>query len=385
MILGLAGPVDTAALGCAIGMDLSGLPIGFGYSPIIPLCIGLLKKGHKVHIITLDAQVTVSQDYQLTDSLRITYCPIRAAPFYRARTRSLDLFKKEIAFIRDAIKKSDLEFVHAHWTYEFAEGALRSGKPVLVTMHDLGWDYLWLFRDSYRAIRLLMKFRTMLRARHVSAVSPFVARKAWQYGFFRAVPVVPNPIEYAPLTPKNLGKPILVTIGNTGRLKNVAASVAALKLIRRRFGECELHLFGPGLDKGGPFGHIEGVVCHGNVAHEELMTFLQDQATILVHPSKLETFGMIIAEAKVRGVPVVAGLTAGGVPYVVGDAGGCLVDIEDPNSIALAVTGLLEDKSKYENMQVEGHADILKRFSLSDVTEQYCEIYSSILDDRNPI
>ena len=189
----LAGPIETQALGAATGIDLSGLPAGIAQTPLSPLSAGLLATGSELHIVTLDPSIDAVQRFS-RDRLTITFCPVRGAPRYRARVRSRDLFAKEIAYLCDVMRKSDADIIHAHWTYEYAEAAIRSRKPALITMHDLGWDYLLIHRDLYRTMRLIMKYRAMLRARHVTAVSPLVARKGWHYGFFGKIAVVPNPI-----------------------------------------------------------------------------------------------------------------------------------------------------------------------------------------------
>lgn len=381
MKIALAGPIDTKALGIALSLDLSALPPGYGYSPLVQLGSGLLDLGHDVHLISLDPTIDAPQTFRF-DRLTITYCPVRAAPRYRARVRSLDLFAKEIAFLRAAMRDADCDIVHAHWTYEFAEAALRSGKPSLITMHDLGWQVLFAMRDPYRLARLIMKYRVMARARHVSAVSPLVAGNAWQYGYFGSPDVVPNPIEQAEAPAKSLAAPVIVTVGNDSRLKNVAASVKAFASIRGAFPEAELHLFGHGLGPDGAFGQAgAGIVCHGIVPHDELMAFVQDRATLVVHSSRVETFGLIVGEAKMRGVPVVAGKNSGGVPYVVGEAGGVLVDIERPEEIASAAISILSDPVAYRQMQVTGHQDALARFSVGKVAEAYAAIYRRILNE----
>lgn len=375
----LAGPIETSALALATGIDLTGLPPGVAQTPLGPLAAGLLAAGHEVHILTLDPTVDVSEHHSF-GPLTVTFCPIRGAPRYRARTRSMDLFAKEIAHLAAAMKASDADLVHAHWTYEYAEAANRCGKPSLVTMHDLGWDYLFIFRNLYRLMRLAMKYRAMVRARHVTAVSPYVSRKAWHYGHFRGVDVVPNPIGLAAASAKMFHRPVIATVGNDGRVKNVAASVAAFQTIRSRFPAAELHLFGPDLGRDGPFADAgPGIVSHGNVVHGELMRFLEERATLLVHPSRMEACPVILGEAKMRGVPVVAGENSGGVGYVVGDAGGVLVDIESPQAIAEAAITILSDEKEYRAMQQAGHEDAVHRFSVEAVTAEYLAIYRRIL------
>lgn len=375
----LAGPVDTAALGRALERDLSALPAGFGYSPLVQLAAGLVRMGHDLHVLTLDPTIDTPSDH-IFDGLRITFCPLRGPPRYQARARSKDLFALEIASLEQVMRQADCDIIHAHWTYEFAEAAVRSRRPHLVTMHDLGWDCLVQFRDPYRLMRLAMAYRTVPRIRHLSAVSPHVAARAWHYGFFGQVPVVPNPIAAAAPRSDQVAQPVLVAVGSDSRLKNIGAAVTAMQIVRRTLPEVELHLFGPGLDSTGRYGKVDkSVICHGQVPHDQLMQFLEQHAALLIHPSRTETFGLILAEAKMRGVPVVAGHGSGGVPYVVGQAGGLLVDIESPPAIARAILDLMTDRAAYARASRSGHADAVARFGLDQVCARYVGLYAGIL------
>lgn len=378
----LAGPLETMALGNSLGIDLSNLPAATVQTPLAPLAAGLIAAGHEVHILTLDPQLERPEEHR-RGPLTLTFCPLRGEPRFRARTRSLDLFAVEIAHLKREMQRSDADVVHAHWTYEYAEAAIRSGRPMIATMHDLGWDYLLVFRDLYRTMRLAMKYRAMVRVKALTAVAPFVARKAWQYGYFGPIDVVPNPIDPATLVPKSLDRPVIATVGNDGRVKNVAASVAAFARIRTVLPAAELHLFGPGLGPDGPFGEAgSGVVCHGNVPHGTLMRFLEEDARLLVHPSRIETFGVVLAEAKMRGVPVVAGLHAGGTKFTLAGAGGTLVDIERPDAIAAAALAILGNTAGYPALQQAGHDDAMARFSTPEVTARYLAIYARVLAGR---
>lgn len=272
------------------------------------------------------------------------------------------------------------DIVHAHWTYEFAEAAVRSRLPHLVTMHDLGWDYFWQLRDAYRLMRLAMKYRTMPRVRHLTVVAPFMVNKARQYGYFGNVAVVPNGIEIPGelATRKTVpSRPKLVSVGNSGAIKNIRASVEAFKRIKRDIPAAELHLFGPGLDA--TFGTAEpGVIAHGNVEHTWLLDFLAREATLLIHPSKLETFGVVIAEAKARGVPVIGGIKSGGVPFVCGTDAGCLlVDTTDPDAIARAALQLLSGSDAHLHGPI-ARRDASARFDSRDTTQRYLEMYQEI-------
>ena len=385
MKIALLGPTSTESLAVALGQDMTGLPSGETQTPLAPLAAALVEAGHWVSIVTLDHSI----DFEISkkfDNFEITYLPLRAGPRFRARHRSLDLYSKEIRLLTNHINQMQPDIVHAHWTYEYAEAAVRAKSPYLVTMHDLGWDYLLHFRDLYRLMRLFMMLRTMPRVKGLSVVAPFMVDKLWQYGFVGSAEVIANGIEipsqYSDPANRDLTNPVIVTVGNDGNLKNVRSSMLAFNLIKKVSPEAELHLFGPGLDAKFADG-ADGVVGHGNVEHSFLMRFLCNQATLLIHPSRIETFGVIIAEAKARAIPVVAGSQSGGVSFVCSDKGALLVDIESPKAISKAALSFLQDRSTYLSACQDARADAAARFSDQIIANQYLGLYRHITRTSN--
>lgn len=381
----LASPVSTAGLRAATGLRLLGAPETPIQTPAVPLAAELLALGNEVQVVSLSADVpeplTISEGL-----LSVTYLPLRS----RARDRGLDLFKKEIRTLVQMIRAYDPDIVHGHWTYEYAEAAVRSGKPHLVTMHDVGWGCLRHFRDGYRLMRLVMKYRVMPRIKHLSVVAPYMVNKPRQYGYFGEVSVIGNGITIPTIPPavtrndtvNRLRKPVIATIGDTGRLKNVRRSVDAFALIKRQLPDATLHLFGPGLDENfAP--EISGVVGHGLTSHDDLMAFLQEKVDLLIHPSLLETFGVIIVEAKARRIPVVAGKKSGGVPWACGDhdAGCKLIDVTDTNAIAAAALGYLLNPDEYLEASCAARRDAADRFSAGKIAQDYIKVYQAILAD----
>jgi L-malate glycosyltransferase len=379
----LSGPLGTDLLREVSGLSFAGAPEGQGGPGTVFVACELAKLGIKVTIVTLQPGATRHATFS-DGGITIEFCPMRP----RQRDRALDLFKLEIAGLTDAIRRANGDLVHAHWTYEYAEAAVRSPYPHLVTMRDIGWENLWLYRDAYRAFRLLMKLRVMPRVRNLSVVAPFMAKKARHYGYFGPVTIIPNGVllpefDESQLHARLTHAPRLVTIGDRSRRKNVKASIAAFRIVRERSPDAELHLFGGGLDSN--FARQEtGVVGHGKVGHAELMQFLSNRATLLIHPSLQECCPNIVEEAKARGLPVVGGEHAGGVPYVCGTNAGCrLVDITDPIAIAEAATDLLSDRERYLHSSRLARADAEARFAPALITKRYRAKYAEILGLAN--
>jgi L-malate glycosyltransferase len=95
---------------------------------------------------------------------------------------------------------------------------------------------------------------------------------------------------------------------------------------------------------------------------------------VLLHPALEESFGAVVAEAMAVGLPVVAGVRSGAVPWVAGDAGQ-LVDVADPDAIAGALLGLFESPQRMSRMAERGQAQASSRFGAKAVSALYEDAY----------
>ena len=68
-----------------------------------------------------------------------------------------------------------------------------------------------------------------------------------------------------------------------------------------------------------------------------------DRADLFVLPTLRETYGLAVAEALARGLPVVS-TTTGAIPGLVGDDAGLLVPPGDADALAVALTRVIEDE-----------------------------------------
>jgi glycosyltransferase involved in cell wall biosynthesis len=84
---------------------------------------------------------------------------------------------------------------------------------------------------------------------------------------------------------------------------------------------------------------------------------------VLVHTAELEPFGLAVAEALARGVPVVAPRTGGPAEIVRDGLDGLLVDTEDARELAAAIVRLLREPGLRRRMGEAGRAHVTERFS----------------------
>jgi glycosyltransferase involved in cell wall biosynthesis len=86
----------------------------------------------------------------------------------------------------------------------------------------------------------------------------------------------------------------------------------------------------------------ERVVLAGELGEERLRA-LYDVADVFVLPTLLETYGMAVAEALARGLPVVS-TTTGAIPELVGEDAGMLVAPGDEKAFADALAAVVADR-----------------------------------------
>ena len=102
-----------------------------------------------------------------------------------------------------------------------------------------------------------------------------------------------------------------------------------------------------------------------------------DEATIVLVPSRLEGFGLIALEGMLGARPVVA-TRVGGLPEVLGDDGGLLVEPESPEAIATAVAVLLRDPSYAQSVAAAGRRRAQAVFPLRRSVDAYESLYRNL-------
>ncbi|SDK51157.1 glycosyltransferase family 4 protein [Streptomyces indicus] len=387
MRIGLTGPVDLdplrEALGCEVPQVYSGPSTGW-------LARTWWEQGHDVTVVALSDRVRAQQTYG-SGSLKLVVVPMRE------RHRARDLFREERRGLADALRGQPLDVVSAHWTYEFALGAIASGLPTCVTARDTPLRYAWEMRSAYRWWRHTMAVPAALKATALGANSPYTAAHFRRFlGVRRPIEVIPNAVRTdalpAPAAPPPGRAPVFATASQGwGRWKNTAAALWAFPLVRERLPQARLVMFGRAHGPGGEAetwarrrGLADGVEFAGPLPHAAMLRRLAAEAHVLVHPSRVESFSMICAEAMALGIPVVAGRRSGAVPWVV-DRAGHLVDVDRPDLIAEAMLRLALDHAHRAELGALGRDRVRTRFSLDDTARAYTAWFARTVNCRGRI
>ncbi len=407
--IGIVGPVATADVAHLLDAPAAALPVGMPGAPILATLITeLLRRGHRVTAFTLTGDLPLRHDAAAVVrgpafELHIAPARLRAWPMNGRRLgRIVDLYAFERQGLQRAMQLARPDVLHAHWTYEYAWAALRSGLPHVVTCHDSPLVIARFQRDlkhgAYRWLRAGIAWHVLRHARRVTAVSPYLADEVRP--LCRAdVDVVPNPMPAAAFA-RTRGLrfgPLRVVMAANGwdARKNPQPALQAFAQLAEQHPQAELHLFGRDYGAGQlaqrwwheqaheqAHGQGQGgrVFFHGEVAHEAMLAALAS-SDLLLHPALEESFGAVPAEAMAMGVPVVAGMRSGAVPWVVGDAG-LLVDVTQPEAMAAAMRRLAGEPDFAAQLGARGRAQALARFSVESVAACYETEYLAALGQR---
>lgn len=245
---------------------------------------------------------------------------------------------------------------------------------------------------SRRAWVALMAQRALLeRWRDVFGLyvanSAAVERRLRQHGI-EPTAVIWNGVPPRPARPPLVGPPTVAFAGRLTREKGVAVLLRAFAATRRALPDARLLVVGDGPEREGlerlarELGVESGVVCTGHLSREAMERRLE-AAWVQAVPSILEEpFGLVAAEAMMRGTAVVASGHGGLSEIVRHDETGLLVTPNDPSALAAALSALLANRERCETMGAAAHEWARSRLSRSACAKAFLEAYHRVRAER---
>ena len=117
------------------------------------------------------------------------------------------------------------------------------------------------------------------------------------------------------------------------------------------------------------------------IVDEQRKQALLAASTMLVLPSRADSFGIVLLEAWAHGKPVI-GARAGGIPGVIRDGeDGLLVDCGDVGALAAAMAELLRDEQRAEWLGTNGQKKLATAYTWDHVHARHAAIYGQLAGD----
>lgn len=203
----------------------------------------------------------------------------------------------------------------------------------------------------------------------LSQASAVVATSEWARGWLASVYGLPSGLlsvaepgaDQAPLAAPTDGGTRLLCVGALVRHKGQDVLVAALRQLMARSWECRLvgaevePGYADSLRAGVRDAGLDARVAFDGPVVGDRLAAIYAASDLLVVPSRVETYGMVVSEALAHGIPVIA-TCVGGLPATLGhDAAGerpgVLVPAGDADALTRALDGWLTDGTRRRRLR----------------------------------
>lgn len=288
-------------------------------------------------------------------------------------------------------RRSTFDIIHVHGlnyhTFAAVLAGRLTGRPVLVKLANSGpaSDILKMRRGQQLALSKWM-LPTALKSQRFVALNNAIVSELREAGVPEdAIVEIPNGVEMKSASAEpGLHDPArLVYVGRLHPQKGVDAAIRAVALVRSesRAPAVNFRLVGDGPDRRG----LEQLVDQLGVSDSVQFLGIRDdvsakleESDVFVLTSRAEGLSNALLEAMAAGLPVIVSNVPGNNDVVVDGENGILVDPEDPEDIAAALTRVLGDGAIRSRLGHEGRRTVGQRYALAQTADQYISLYQEL-------
>jgi len=181
----------------------------------------------------------------------------------------------------------------------------------------------------------------------------------------------------------HLARPFVVFIGRASYDKGALHAAETMIRLHRQGVNLTLALIGSSTPEFDSF--LQGihpadraVIRPLGVVPEAHKHTLLQASTLLVLPSRTDSFGIVILEAWAHGKPVI-GARAGGIPDVIDEGRtGLLVSFGDVTGLAQAIGRLMQDDNLCRELGQQGQTKLAAEYTWKRVTEKVLAVYRRV-------
>lgn len=345
--------------------------IGGGERHVADLSHALSQRGHDVFVgVTRDAAIRAE----------LSFLPAERIIEFRLRN-SADL--RSALDIAKFARANAIDIIHAHVARDYPVAAVAarvSRLPFVITRHVLF--------PMNRLHRLLL--------RNVSAViapSDAVAQSLRKQRIFpgEKIATIRHGLDASRYVPRRvIGREgfVVGSIGNLDPVKGFDVLVRAAALVSKHMSNVRFEIAGDDRSSDGRNRRdLIALISSLNLNDRVRLTGWSEDTRetlagfdIFVSSSRSESFGYVIAEAMLSGVPVIATETEGAREILGGSGAGVLVPVGSPDDLANAIIQLLSDRAKRDSYARAGREHVERNFSFERMIDETVALYRLVLD-----
>lgn len=351
--------------------------VGGAEQHLLALLPALRERGVDARFLSLDAGGDADRFHRALDE--------RSIPWRRVRC-GLDMSPALAARVARAVRAERPDLLHTHMVHADVYGSVAAHLlrvPFLSTRHNDDRYLLGPFRHVDRAFmhgaRAIVAISEAVREFHIRAGLPANKLVTIHYGLDEA-PAAPSE-----LTPGEAGipeqAPLVLAVGRLIEQKDHATLLRAFARVHRQVPDARLAVLGWGpLEQqtkalAAQLGIADVVFLGGRIEPRDWL----DRAEVFAHTSRWEGFGIVLLEAMLSGLPIVA-TRVSAVPEIVQDGvSGLLAGTGDDEAVAAMLLALLQDGARRDALGRAGRERALAEFSVARMAARTLEVYRSAL------
>lgn len=359
---------------------------GIGYY-VYNLSKGLIKKGHKVTVITRGSTRIVEREViDGIDVLKATFFPLY--PFHM----TLHGF-----FVNSLLKSLGPEFSLVHLHSPLIP-SIKTDLPIITTVHtamridsryhEVVDPYSLAEKVQSMYFSPFVESQLLRLSDKVTAVSPSVANELKEYGMDSSeVTVMWNGVDekiFFPIRKKEKFEKYVLYTGVLRARKGLFDLIKCAILVKRIIPDIKFVICGTGSllqnlkEKVRSVGLEEQVIFLGRVDRKKLIQIYQN-ATIHVVPSIYEGLPTVLLEAMACGLPVVATNIGGNRDIISSNVNGLLIPPGSPEAMAKMIMILWDNESLRKKIGGNARETILKKYTWDIVVNDFVNVYECLL------
>lgn len=209
-------------------------------------------------------------------------------------------------------------------------------------------------------------------------ISPIYVELPWR---------LTNPAQIISSQITNCNEVVLFAPGRLSKEKGFHILLRAFSIAIRKYPKVKLIIAGDGpkkreLEKLSKILDIERYVKFlGKVQYNKMQELFLSSDIVIVPSIHPEPFGRVALEAILAGKPVVAS-EVGGLPEIIEDKAGILVQPSNPEALAHGIITLIENPVLREKMGKEGKRLSKEKFNVKKIVEDVLEVYNKVMNRR---
>ena len=345
---------------------------------LLALLPALRERGVDARFLGLDVHGSdAARFYQALDRLGVPYRSVRCGP---------DVSPRMARDVVRAVRADRPDLVHTHLVHADVYGGAAArllGIPAVSTRHNddryLLGPFRYVDRAFARPARRLIAISDAVRGFLERAGHDPAKLVTIRYGLDELPSTRSEPTPAAAGIPADA--PLALAVGRLIEQKDHATLLRAFALVRSALPDARLAILGSGPLEAETRRRVAELRLEDAVTlpgRTDIRDWLE-RADVFVHTSRWEGFGIVLLEAMLAGLPVVA-TRVSAVPEVVADGEtGLLVDPGDAAGLAAHLESLLADRERAAALGDAGRRRARAEFSVARMAGRTHEVYDEVL------